>query len=302
MINRYVTIVIGALAMLLIAPSCSRRSTLSDRELAQVFHDAYLANAYTTSEGIRLDSLRLYEPIFNKYGYTTEDVQYSIGNFSLRKSARLSDVVERAITMLESRGRELDLEVAILDTVDNIAKRRTVKRIYSDSLRSYRSPKDSLDLMIVLEPIEPGNYRIEFDYLIDTLDNTIRSYTSKGWYEIDRDPNEPIIDEKGRDIRTMMEGDDLEESYKPRKMRQSSSALRKRSVEHFSNTITVGKDASRLIFALATIDYDKKKEHNATFKRITIDRVLDADMAQDSLFRELAYINIFDDELLFPEP
>ncbi|MFI3304908.1 MAG: DUF4296 domain-containing protein [Rikenellaceae bacterium] len=302
LITRYITIVAGALLLLLAAPSCSRRSTLSDTELAQVFHDAYLANAYTSSEGIRLDSLRLYEPIFNKYGYTTEDVQYSIGNFSLRKSARLSDVVERAISMLESRGRELDLEVAILDTVDNIAKRRTIQQIYSDTLRSYRSRSDSASMMIVIEPIKPGSYRIEFDYLIDTLDNTVRSYSSKSWYEVDRDPDKPIIDEKGRDVRDLMDEEDIEELRKPRVMRQSNTSLRKRSVEHYSNTINVDDNASRLIFSLATIVHDDKREHSATFKRIKIERLLDAESAQDSLFRSLAYVNIFDDELLFPEP
>ncbi len=301
-INRYITIVVVALTLLLSSVGCSRRSTLSDKELAQVFHDAYLANAYTSTEGIRLDSLRLYEPIFQKYGYTTEDVQYSIGNFSLRKSARLSDVVEQAILMLESRGRELDLEVAILDTVVNIAKRRTTKTIYRDSVKSYKSKRDSASMMIVIEPAPPGSYRIEFDYLVDTLDTTIKSYLAKCWYEIDRKEGESHLDENGRDIKAMM-GDqyDKKSALEPRKMHQNSTALRKRSIEHFSNTIVVDDDASRVVFSLATIIHDKKRDHSASFKNIKIDRILDSEMAQDSLFRELAYVNIFDDKLLFSD-
>ena len=86
--------------------------------------------------GMRPDSLNLYEPIFAKYGYTTADVQYTIGNFSKRKSARLSDVVEQAIKLLETEAEHLDREVSILDTIDNVARRTFRRTLYADSLAS----------------------------------------------------------------------------------------------------------------------------------------------------------------------
>ncbi|MFI3304135.1 MAG: DUF4296 domain-containing protein [Rikenellaceae bacterium] len=301
-IKSYIVVVMG-LFSLLITPSCSRRSTLSDSELAQIFHDAFLANAYTSTEGIRLDTLKLYEPIFQKYGYTTEDVQYSIGNFSLRKSARLSDVVERAISMLESRGKELDLEVAILDTVNNIAKRLTTHTIYQDSILTYRSKEDSASMMIVIEPIEAGTYHLEFDYLVDSLDTSTRSYTTKSWSETDpKEGDEEIVelDEKGRRIDNL--NDNKKDPKAPRKKNQSSLALKKRSVEHFKSQIKVDTTASRLVINIATISHEEDKEYSATFKRIAVKRLLDNEEALDSLFHARAYINIFDDELLFPEP
>ena len=79
--------------LLVLAGACARHKIIPDRKLAQIFHDAFLANAYIGSEQVDIDSLNIYEPIFAGYGYTTEDVYYTIGNFSKRKSARLGDVV-----------------------------------------------------------------------------------------------------------------------------------------------------------------------------------------------------------------
>ena len=85
--------------------SCSHHKIIPDDELALIFHDAFLANAYLGPRNLAHDSLNVYEPIFARYGYTTQDVHYTIGNFSKRKSARLGDVVEQAIDLLESEGK-----------------------------------------------------------------------------------------------------------------------------------------------------------------------------------------------------
>ena len=110
-------------AFVLLLSACARHKIIPDDTLAQIFHDAFLTNAYIGSEGVKTDSLRIYEPIFARYGYTTDDVHYTIGNFSKRKSARLGDVVERAIEMLEREGKIYNQEVAVLDTIDNVARR-----------------------------------------------------------------------------------------------------------------------------------------------------------------------------------
>ena len=76
--------------LLLAGFGCARHKIIPDDELAMIFHDAFLTNAYLGTQNVRTDSLRLYEPIFARYGYTTEDVYYTIGNFSKRKRLSLS--------------------------------------------------------------------------------------------------------------------------------------------------------------------------------------------------------------------
>ena len=114
--------------------SCARDKVIPDEELARIFRDAYLINAYVSDRGVKLDSLELYEPVFSRYGYTAEDVRYTIGNFSRRKSAKLSDVVEQSIRLLEEESAYYKYEVGVLDTIDNVARRRFTRTVYSDSL------------------------------------------------------------------------------------------------------------------------------------------------------------------------
>ena len=77
--------------------ACNKPRVIPDQRLADIFYDIYLTNAYVDRHDINLDSMMVYEPIFQKYGYTVEDLHLTINSFSKRKSARLSDAVELAI-------------------------------------------------------------------------------------------------------------------------------------------------------------------------------------------------------------
>ena len=145
--------------LLVLAGACARHKIIPDRKLAQIFHDAFLANAYIGSEQVDIDSLNIYEPIFADYGYTTEDVYYTIGNFSKRKSARLGDVVEQAIEMLEAEGKYYNREVAVLDTIDNVARRSFTRTVYADSLIRVGSLRDTARQRYSVE-VRPGEYNL----------------------------------------------------------------------------------------------------------------------------------------------
>jgi hypothetical protein len=164
------------------AVACSRYKIIPDDTLAQIFHDAFLTNAYIENENIDTDTLNFYEPIFEKYGYSIEDVRFTIGNFSKRKSARLGDVVEVAIDMLEERGKLLEKEVAVLDTIDNTAQRLFTRVIYTDSLIRIKNLKDSTKRVIIVDDVRPGEYKIRFDYKVDSLDNNSHRKVAM-WFE-----------------------------------------------------------------------------------------------------------------------
>lgn len=154
------------------AAACAHHKIIPDKTLAAIFHDAFLTNAYIENQKFATDSLDIYSPIFEKYGYAVEDVQYTIGNFSKRKNARLGDVVEEAIKMLEAEGSFYEQEVVVLDSLDNIAQRAFRRKIYSDSLIRVSRLKDTDRLKITLSDIRTGEYKIEYDYIIDSLDDT----------------------------------------------------------------------------------------------------------------------------------
>lgn len=162
--------------------ACVHHRIIPDEKLALIFHDAFLANAYVGNRNMTRDSLNLYEPIFARYGYTTEDVHYTIGNFSKRKSARLGDVVERAIAMLEAEGKFYNREVAVLDTIDNVALRTFRQVVHADSLIRVRSLADTARASFVFD-VAPGDYDVRLSYEVDSLDRNAKGLRSAMWLE-----------------------------------------------------------------------------------------------------------------------
>ena len=131
---------------LLSLASCERRKTIPDKELAAIFHDAMVVNAYVGNQSIKLDSLNIYEPIFEHYGYTTEDVRYTIAGFLRRKSANLSDVVDDMIYRIEKEYDALEIAVAKLDTIDRVALRRARRMLVQDTAIVVKRARDTVKL------------------------------------------------------------------------------------------------------------------------------------------------------------
>ncbi|MFI3259816.1 MAG: hypothetical protein R3Y16_06955 [Rikenellaceae bacterium] len=298
-VKRYIRFVAVSVAIILLGGvSCARRTMLSDDELAQVFHDAFLSNSYTSLRSIKLDTLKLYEPIFEKYGYTVEDVQYTIGSFSTRKSARLSDVVERAISMLEVRGLELDREVAILDTVDNIAIRRATEVIYTDSLVEYRGESDSTEVKLIFAEIEKGQYYLSFRYLIDSTDNSKKSYTTRLWLERDESKRVEKEVKEGDSLNMKSNYDKYEYITTTKEYNTNNSTLKRSQVGVYNQKINVDDRAQRLIVNLVMpMGKEEDVERSVRIKELKITRVPEAEEARDMLVDELMNLRVFDYEL-----
>lgn len=136
-----VSVVVGSLSLLGIV-GCDGPKVIPDRDLVNIFHDAYVANAYIVEGKIASDSLYIYEPIFNKYGYTMDDLQHTIKTFTERKSAMLSSIMSEVNRRLDEESRAESRKIVVLDTIDNIAKRAYTRTIYSDSLIQVKRLKE----------------------------------------------------------------------------------------------------------------------------------------------------------------
>lgn len=157
---------------LLSLASCERRKTIPDKELAAIFHDAMVVNAYVGNQSIRLDSLNIYEPIFEHYGYTTEDVRYTIAGFLRRKSANLSDVVDDMIYRIEKEYDALEIAVAKLDTIDRVAQRRARRMLVQDTAIVVKRARDTVKLHYEIPFEGAGEYEVSGIYTIDSLDKS----------------------------------------------------------------------------------------------------------------------------------
>ncbi len=270
-------LIVSVLAVAAVA--CARHKIIPDDTLVLIFHDAFITNAYIEKESIDSDTLNIYEPIFEKYGYTIEDVRFTIGNFSKRKSARLGDVVEVAIDLLEEEGKFYEKEVAVLDTIDNTAQRLFTRTIYADSLIRIKNLKDSTKRIITINDLRPGEYRVQFDYEVDSLDNNTQRKTVL-WLE--------------REDSTVFG-------------RQQYVLRKTNEPEEFSRTISADPKAKRLVVDLLSADTPDKNESGKKRKKhhtgltITDFRIIHVPIvseAVDSLYAKQLVIKIFADEFL----
>lgn len=264
------TLLFPLLLLTLLLGGCKHHTIIPDDELAMIFHDAFLANSLLQSTDARKDSLLVYEPIFERYGYNSEDVRYTIGNFSKRKSARLGDVVELAIARLESEGIELNRIVAGLDTVNNVARRASERVLRRDSLIRVTALKDTSDLKIVLDSVRPGEYRIRARYRVDSLDQN-RSLRMQFWME--------------------REGDDRQTGL-------FTQQYRREKEESVDRTMSADSTISRIVFDFWKPQRGTRKRPHITLRDLTISYMLPTAEAVDSLYAKQLDIRIFADDFL----
>jgi hypothetical protein len=260
---------------------CNRKTIIPDETLASIFHDAFVVNAYVGEERINIDSLYIYEPIFRKYGYTTKDVIYTIGNFSRRKSVRLGSVVEQAIAQLEQEHKVYDKKVVILDSIRGVALRSFKRDIYYDSLIVAKKRADSTLLRIEITPAPRGEYVINYNYTCE--DDLDKYHRSAEFY---------FTDENGY------------------KKNRTTVTLRKTSL--VNRTLIAREDHSSLVLELGkytNLDKDSKgkkkrkkslppKEQNLEIKNLKIQHKLNEEDSIDSLFARYVDVKIFADDFL----
>ncbi len=148
--------------------ACNSYKIIPDNELAQIFHDAMLVNAFITSDtkDHSTDSVNIYETIFAKYGYTVEDFHYTMDKFARRKSARLSEVAEVMVLLLDREAKELGLQVEKLDTIENVARRRFTRTLFEKENIEVKELADTAKLYFTLNNLHPGKYSVTGYYTL----------------------------------------------------------------------------------------------------------------------------------------
>lgn len=172
--------------------SCVRARTIPDDTLSDIFRDMYIVNAYVdenpsmfggrqssvssygrTNVAVNMnnamDSINIYEPILRRYGYRTRDFVNTLAGFSKRKSSKVSDVVEVAIEKLNTELAKYTAKIKLIESLDSAAYAFSADTIASGINLFAHSIKDTAS-MTLKYPAAEGHYRIEYSYLLDTLD------------------------------------------------------------------------------------------------------------------------------------
>ena len=273
-----------SLILVLLLVGCARRKEIDDKTLAQIFRDAYLTNAYLGVDYMELDSIQIYEPILESYGFTPEDLRYTIGNFSRRKSAQLGRVLKDAEEQISKMATIYDKKVVILDTIKNVAVRRMKRTVYTDSLRVIKKMSDSTKLNLVVENLQPGMYSIRYKYIYKESTQKSNKKSSKG---------SPI----DRTMRGVLYVETHSESHR------NNYSYNLRAEENIRRTLTTDTSASRLVitFAKPADARHKPRKIDLEVSDIEIIYTPDDNLAIDSLFKKYIDIKIFDD-IFFTNP
>lgn len=156
---RYLVFVLG----LIFLGSCSGPKTINDKDMQYILQDIFWANALSETYNKGLDSLDIYQSVFQKYGYQVEDMVYTLKEQARKKSSRFSNVMERALDSLTAEYAFYQSKVDLSDTIRARAVRRFTTVVHRDSLIKVESYRDTSRLNIDL-PASEGQYKISYKY------------------------------------------------------------------------------------------------------------------------------------------
>ena len=259
-----------AVMMASMVVGCKGPKAIPDEDLVKIFHDSFLANAYYQEMDHDADSINIYEPIFERYGYTTADMRYTMKTFSQRKSAMLSDLVTAASEMLEEEYRNEQYKVMILDTIDRVAQRTFTRMVYNDTLIRVNKLEDTSKLRIRVNNLVPGDYTVRFAYLIDSLDENRNSRA---------------------ELHTLLA--DSTES-----LRQTTMLTRRRESK-YTRKLTL--DSTHKVLCLDMYYHPANEESklpDITIRGLEIERVLPVETSVDSLYKMQLNLRIFNHALM----
>lgn len=256
---------------------CNKPRVIPDEVLSDIFRDAMLINAYYNVKSDQSpDSLNIYEPVFARYGYTAEDVQYTVDNISRRKNARLGDVAERMIASLDERMQYLNRESAKLDTIENVAFRRYTRALLGDTTIVAKTAADSTKLRLYLYNIHPGYYRFTSLYSLDSLDKSA-----------------------GRRYRIYFEREDS-----TRREFSEGSLMRRAETQINQNHLLIDSedDIARLVIDFYHFDDDMEKKKRTvpkiTIHDVRVDYTPPAEYCMKRMLDEQTQMRIFSDTLI----
>ena len=93
MIKRVIYAIMAVAAT--VAVGCADKKIIPDETLSDIFHDAFVVNAYIGEERINIDSLHIYEPIFKLIFISIIKMDKYSGNIDFNYATKTETQVEK---------------------------------------------------------------------------------------------------------------------------------------------------------------------------------------------------------------
>ncbi len=185
MINSCKKYLSAALALTFLLTACGPRK-IPDDKMALIIRDIFLVNAYKEQAELdfSLDSVDIYEPILGRYGYTNDDFRRSLNSMALKKSSRLSELIDQATADIAAENTTYQTQSRLRARIDS-----ALLAMYRDTVYRRQTPpivvsrKAVADSLLLQIPVQEGSYRLKYAYLIDSAD--VNSYIPNRYFLLD---------------------------------------------------------------------------------------------------------------------
>lgn len=141
------------LVILALVSSCGKGKRISENTFAEIFADMFLADQWISSNRLSrtADTSLVYEPIFEKYGYTSEDYRNSL-EYYMDDATTFAEVLEESREILKSKVALITKEREYKVLQDSV--RAVMKRTY----RPISIPKDTTSIPYRQDLKRPYNF------------------------------------------------------------------------------------------------------------------------------------------------
>lgn len=152
--KRFTAYFVAFLALVSVSASCGKKERVIPREdMAEIYAEMYVLDQWLDENGSfrrEADTSLVYEPVFEKYGYTTDDYLRSVDVY-MKDPTRYSRILRRTSEILNARLTELKAEKKAREEALEESRRldslRNLVRLNVDSLMktmARTNPSDSL--------------------------------------------------------------------------------------------------------------------------------------------------------------
>lgn len=178
-------IIISILLAFLVLSSCTKeKETIIPRnKLSEILSELYLVDQYMNDKSLNMytiDTLAIYEAIFNKHGYTYTDYNNSIAHY-LYRSDKMVKIYKEARTILEKRRDEVQKEVNRL--AERVVNWPTIDNVRGKSMKELENYPYLKSLKIIFEGIGLP----EYDPSLEKFKNDSTSLFNYMFGSIERD-------------------------------------------------------------------------------------------------------------------
>ncbi len=170
--KKYTVVLLFAIAAFC---SCQRRpKVIPPSVFAQITKEFIMTEAALSDvrdPRLTTDTIAFYEPILADYGYTIEDMTYSVEEYSKRKSAILTNIIKTAGEEVRAEADRVRELFRFMSDWNKMAVENSIDTVYrNDSLTRYTSLA-RLDKAVVELDVRPGEYTLWFKPWVDSSDN-----------------------------------------------------------------------------------------------------------------------------------